>query len=397
MYFFTVNIIPHIIFIGNINPMKNLHDHLAVSGTKRILALDGGGIRGAMSLGILKHIEDLLKERYKDIISPIDFRLHHYYDLIGGTSTGAIIAAALAIGMSVDEITEKYKELGNDIFNKGGWLDKLHDLWKSRYSVKPIKKHLDNFFKDIKIGDDRVKTGLAIVTKRLDSFSTWPLINNPRAKYFERNNFYLKDYVRASAAAPTYFIPEVIKDVGTEKEYLFVDGGFSLMNNPSLQLFMIATFKGYNLNWKTGKNNMMFTSVGTGRRPRNLNIEKYKDPNNLQLAKIIADVFMGDSSEFIETMMQSMSSSLTARVIDRDLGDLKDDLIGGNEQFTYNRYNVFFETGQMKALGFDYDDERLDELSEMDNANNTNVLIDIGLAAGKRDVQPEHFPAAFDL
>lgn len=377
--------------------MKSLHEHLSLADTKRILSLDGGGIRGALSLGILKNIEDMLKERFKDVIPPDSFRLHHYYDLIGGTSTGAIIAAALAIGMSVNEITQKYKELGSDIFQKGGWLDKIHDLWKSKYDVKPLRKHLDQFFKDIKMGDDDIKTGLTIVAKRLDSFSTWPLTNNPKAKYFERNNFYVKDYVRASAAAPTYFIPEVLKDIGTQKEYLFVDGGFSLMNNPSLQLFMIATFKGYNLHWKTGKDHLMITSIGTGRRPRNLNLDKYKNPNNLQLAQIVADVFMSDSTEFIETMMQSMSTSLTARVIDREIGDLKDDLIGGHEQFTYNRFNVFFDVDQVKALGFDFNDDQLDTLSEMDNAANTNDLIAIGLAAGKKEVKPEHFPAAFDL
>jgi patatin-like phospholipase/acyl hydrolase len=377
--------------------MKSLQNHLEVSDTKRILALDGGGIRGALSLGILKSIEDLLKERYKSVIPPQDFRLHHYYDLIGGTSTGAIIASALAIGMSVDEITEKYKELGADIFRQGGLLDKIHDLWKSKYNAKPLEKHLDNFFKDIKMSDPRIKTGLTIVAKRLDSFSTWPLTNNPKAKYFDRNDFYVKDYVRASAAAPTYFIPEVLKDIGTNKEYLFVDGGFSLMNNPALQLFMIATFKGYNLNWKPGKDNLMITSIGTGRRPRNLKIDKYKNPNNLQLAQIVADVFMSDSTEFIETMMQSMSNSLTARVIEKEMGDLNGDLLGGEEQLTYNRFNVFFDEDKMKELGFNFNDEQLDTLSEMDNADNTGDLIEIGLAAGKRDVKPAHFPATFDI
>ena len=117
----------------------------------------------------------------------------------------------------------------------------------------------------------------------------------------------------------------------------------------------------------------------------------------MQLAQIVADVFMSDSTEFIETMMQSMSSSVTARQIDREIGDLKDDLIGGKEQFTYNRFNVFFETDKMKELGFEYNDDQLDTLSEMDNAANTDELIAIGLAAGSRDVKPGHFPSAFDL
>jgi hypothetical protein len=141
----------------------------------------------------------------------------------------------------------------------------------------------------------------------------------------------------------------------------------------------------------------MITSIGTGRRPRNLKIDKYKNPNNLQLAQIVADVFMSDSTEFIETMMQSMSNSLTARVIEKEMGDLNGDLLGGEEQLTYNRFNVFFDEDKMKELGFNFNDEQLDTLSEMDNADNTGDLIEIGLAAGKRDVKPAHFPATFDI
>ena len=106
---------------------------------------------------------------------------------------------------------------------------------------------------------------------------------------------------------------------------------------------------------------------------------------------------MSDSTEFIELMMQSMSTSATARVIDREIGDLSGDLIGGVEQFTYNRFNTFFEVANMKELGLEYSDEQLDSMSEMDNADNTNDLIKIGLATGKKFVNASHFPAAFDL
>ena len=133
--------------------MKSLHEHLSLADTKRILSLDGGGIRGALSLGILKNIEDMLKERFKEVIPPDSFRLHHYYDLIGGTSTGAIIAAALAIGMSVDEITQKYKELGSDIFQKGGCYRSINTIYYNFdfcHSVAIIiMKNKQNILKEI--------------------------------------------------------------------------------------------------------------------------------------------------------------------------------------------------------------------------------------------------------
>ena len=72
--------------------MISLKQHLSnESNCKRILALDGGGIRGAITIGYLEQMEKILSERYKDFIKPSDFRLCDYFDLIGGTSTGSII------------------------------------------------------------------------------------------------------------------------------------------------------------------------------------------------------------------------------------------------------------------------------------------------------------------
>ncbi len=77
----------------------NLTDHLSnKTFPKRMLALDGGGIRGALTLGYLQRLEDILRKQHGNNKA---FRLCDYFDLIGGTSTGSIIASALAIGLSV--------------------------------------------------------------------------------------------------------------------------------------------------------------------------------------------------------------------------------------------------------------------------------------------------------
>jgi patatin-like phospholipase/acyl hydrolase len=74
----------------------DLNDHLKNDHhPKRILALDGGGLRGILSLSILQKIEEILRNRHGD---NDNFRLCHYFDLISGTSTGSIIAAMIAIG-----------------------------------------------------------------------------------------------------------------------------------------------------------------------------------------------------------------------------------------------------------------------------------------------------------
>src|SRR5215208_4491474 len=97
-------------------PSRTRDQHLANDGTpKRILALDGGGLRGILSLGLLQKVENVLRERHQ---AGDAFRLGDYFDLIAGTSTGAIIAATLAMGWSVEEIRKRYMSLGERVFTR---------------------------------------------------------------------------------------------------------------------------------------------------------------------------------------------------------------------------------------------------------------------------------------
>jgi patatin-like phospholipase/acyl hydrolase len=79
-------------------------------------------------------------------------------------------------------------------------------------------------------------------------------------------NIPLWQLVRGSTAAPTYFPPEVVK-VG-EQEFIFVDGGMTMYNNPAFQFFLIATVEAYNLAWPTGEKEMLLVSIGTGTDPK---------------------------------------------------------------------------------------------------------------------------------
>ena len=85
----------------------------------KILSLDGGGIKGVLTLEVLVSIENLLRERIGN--GSADFRLCHFFDYIGGTSTGGIIAAGLARGMSAEDLLKFYDEVGPKMFEKR-WL-----------------------------------------------------------------------------------------------------------------------------------------------------------------------------------------------------------------------------------------------------------------------------------
>jgi patatin-like phospholipase/acyl hydrolase len=236
-----------------------LLDRLTAQGPKRILSLDGGGIRGALSVGFLKRIESILRKRS----GQPNLVLADYFDLIGGTSTGAIIAAALAIGMSAEEVEEIYLEFGGKVFSDRSdrvGLPRI-GLLRGRYNAEPLRAKLQEYFGDRTLGDPSIRTGLCIVTKRADTNSTWPLLNHPNGRYYPKNKeILLRNAVRASTAAPTYFDPEEI-DLGGGQSGAFIDGGVSLYNNPALLLFLVATLKGFPFDWPTDEDKLLLVSV----------------------------------------------------------------------------------------------------------------------------------------
>ncbi|MDQ3021624.1 MAG: patatin-like phospholipase family protein [Bacteroidota bacterium] len=362
---------------------------LSSSGPKRILALDGGGIRGAITLGFLKKIETILRKRHGND----KLVLSDYFDLIGGTSTGAIIAGALAIGRDVDYIINKYRSLGEKIFSETNFL--IFKGLKGKYKSDNLKKGLEEVFENITLGSDKIKTGLCIVTKRMDTGSTWPLINFPTGKYFEYNKgILLRNAVRASTAAPVYFIPEEI-DVGSGEKGKFVDGGVSMFNNPAMLLFLLATLKGFKLNWKTGEKDLLLVSVGTGIFKPTVNVRDVRD-DILYMGSSIPSSFMYDATLHNQMLLQFFSTCPTRIVIDSEIDDMKDDLLTPQPLQTYLRYNVRLEENFLNDLGF-AKKYNIQSLRKMDDAKNYSHLEEIGNLGAEKFISEKHFPKEFDL
>lgn len=376
-------------------------EHLFGPGPKRILALDGGGIRGILTLSYLKHLEDMLRAR---VGGDPDFRLCDYFDLIGGTSTGSIIATGLALGFPVERIQQIYYELGAKVF-KGSFF-KL-GLLSAKFPEKPLIEALTEQFGDRTLGSEDLRTGLMIVAKRFDNGSSWVLFNNPKSKYFNpigadhtaipNRDFPLHEIVRASTAAPHYFNPELVS-VAHNEDAAFVDGGVSPFNNPSLQMFMLATLSGYGINWPVGADKILLASIGTGYRRGRLTVEEVFKLPAAQLAGQSLLALMSDCDWLGQTMLQWFSDSPTAVVINREIGDLRDDFLGGQKFLTYLRYNIRFDGSWLKDnLEVNMNEELVRSLMAMDQPKNLQTLAELGTIAAKKQIKEDHFPAGFDL
>ena len=376
--------------------MSALLDRLNSPGPKKILSLDGGGIRGALTLGYLKRLEDILKEKFKD--KP-DFRLCDYFDLVGGTSTGAIIAASLAIGKTVDEITRLYMDLGGKIFGvKRNWWNPLETMkWlKANYSYKVMEDGLKYAYGDLTLGSEEIRTGLCIVTKRADTNSIWPLINHPKGRFFDskdgkNKDIFLWQAVRASSAAPTYFAPQMI-EVMKDQEAAFIDGGLSMANNPSLTLLMIATIKGFPFHWPMGEENLLLVSIGTGSGIFKKQTKEIDESTMLSWASNVPEMLMQDASWQNRLLLQWISQSPTAEVMDMEIGDMDGDLLCSKPLISYLRYNFLITEEELNLLGFDQTFTAADVKSiiDMSNSANRELLYNIGCKAC-HTMKPEHF------
>ena len=151
---------------------------------KRLLSIDGGGIRGIIAGEILKKIESIICNSNSKYSCLAD-----YFDFIGGTSTGSIIAAGLAKGMMVDDVLKIYQEYGKEIFQTYWPIDPRR--FKAKYNPTNLQNKLKEVFRDITLGSSDLKTLLMITTKNIGTGGTWFFTNNKFSKYYKKNEKYL--------------------------------------------------------------------------------------------------------------------------------------------------------------------------------------------------------------
>jgi uncharacterized protein len=367
----------------------SLQEKIKGNGPKKILALDGGGIRGILTVEILAKIEQVLREKLN---GGKDFVLADYFDFFAGTSTGAIIAACLSSGMTLDRIRDFYLQNGKEMFDRASLLDRYY---RHKFHSEKLSARLQaEFGAETTLGSDKLKTVLMMVMRNASTDSPWPVCNNPAAKYNNCTrpdcnlNLPLWQLVRASTAAPTYFPPEIVK-VG-QKEFIFVDGGITMYNNPSFQAFLMATVEPYNLNWPSGENEMLIVSIGTGTSPYANADLRPDEMNVLYNATSIPSALMFAALNEQDFLCRVFGKCLAGDPLDREVGDMIEK--SGPVQpklFTYLRYNAELTRAGLDALGLN-DIEPMN-VQQLDSVEFVTDLQNVGKAAADIKIKAAHF------
>ena len=375
----------------------SLEARYATKRPRKILALDGGGIRGVITLQFLAELEAKLKAK---LGRGDDFRLSDFYDYFGGTSTGAIIAAGLSIGMRVQELLDFYINKGKNMFDKNF----LFKQWKALYESGPLLDMLKQTFggdTDMDLENGKFRALLTVVTMNRSTDSPWPISNNPDARYNDKNRpdrnsrIKLFQLVRASTAAPVYFPPETLQwdPHNPEKTFVFVDGGVTPYNNPAFLLYRMATQPAYNLNWETGEDKLLITSIGTGSAPsageyHNLVGSLKGLPNNLMYAMQVDQ----------DINCRTVGRCTFGAPIDKELRDMIPMDAAGNllplsppagRHFLYMRYNADLGQEALNKLGLE--NIVSDHVREMDSVKYIGDLQTVGKAAAASQVSLDHF------
>jgi len=375
--------------------------HLFGPGPKRILALDGGGVRGIISLAFLERVEALLRERSGNPA----VRLADYFDLIGGTSTGSIIAAGLALGLPVARLIDIYVNLAREGFQRRGWFG---GLLVPKFRAAALERAIRAQVGDATLGSGALLTGFAAIAKRLDTASVWVFHNHPHGKFFgpseasqasvPNRDLLLAQIIRASTAAPSYFEPELI-EVAPGTRGAFIDGGISPHNNPALLLLMLATINGYGFRWPTGSERLLLMSIGTGggAAPPHPADELVHKPA-LLLAVGSLQSLMLDCHWLGQALLQWMGQSPTLWPIDAEVGDLGADRLGPEKLFHYVRYDAPLDAAWLAARAeLIVSETELVGLRAFDRPEAVGRLLEIARCAANRTVRPEHIPDKFDI
>lgn len=261
---------------------------------RRILSLDGGGIRGLVSCHWLDGVERSLAGAGKP-------GLIERFDLIAGSSTGALVACGLAHGLSPAALADVYRDQRHLIFP-----DLPGRLWSRagrsfyaglsapRYDGVGLEKVLKKVFGKTTLGQLRAP----VLATSYDTISRTPVI----FKSFDACHRKLPvwEVCRASSAAPTYFPAHPMKIQG--KACAMIDGGV-VANNPTACAIAEAMRKDAQVD---NSRDLVVLSVGTGERTRSIDLHSAREWGALEWAVPIIDVLFDGNTDSVDYIARQL-------------------------------------------------------------------------------------------
>jgi hypothetical protein len=310
---------------------------------KTILSVDGGGIRGIIPLACLVQLEKKEGKPAPEL-----------FDMVTGTSTGAVIAGGIALGLSARGLLALYRELAKKAFQRLPWWQIFFNLGNHRYSNDFISTQLEE------IGANRQLNELAkdvlITAKNMKTSRTDFFVRDGPGNSSLWGTITLRDAVLASIAAPTYFPAHQATVRGVN--HIWVDGGVGVAGNPSYHTAVEA------IHYSAGRytpGDTRLLSFGTGSRPPRIDALK---ANVLQWGLWALSESLEDANEW-QTFVTRKEYDQTGRI-------------------DFRRYQLDLADDIMQELGISLPPKReLDDL-DMDAVWAVDLLEDIGRAFADR-------------
>jgi patatin-like phospholipase/acyl hydrolase len=263
--------------------------------TKRILAIDGGGIRGVIPAKVLVAIEARTGKRIAEL-----------FDLIAGTSTGGILAAGLCVPAAdlmrpkyaASDLLQLYKVHGHEIFSTT-LLRRVVSLFVgAQYPAGPLESQLLNYLGQAHLAD--AFTGLLITSFEMHAGEAW-FFRRETARQRPDRNYLMREVARATSAAPTYFPPFQFAGSNSEAPVL-VDGGV-FANNPA-----ICAWVDEHEDIK-GTSDVLILSLGTGSVPHPVRFDRARRWGKLLWAQPAIGSFLDGQSDTAEFQLGQLLDS----------------------------------------------------------------------------------------
>lgn len=275
---------------------------------KKILSIDGGGIRGLIPGQVLVALEKKLQAKAGNP----EARLAEYFDFFAGTSTEGILCCLLLCPdpkhpgktkYSAEDAVDLYREYGDDIFSLTFWsrLFNKQPVFNSKYSAKALEEILKKYFAKVRLSE-LVKPCL-LTAYDIQDRKTHFFAQHDFRKKGDGGDFYVRDVCRATSAAPTYFQTALVKSI-SGISYPLIDGGM-YANNPGLCAYSEVR----NSRGEPTAKDMFIVSLGTGSENRSYEYESAKDWGAFGWIKPSIDIMMSAAAETTHYHLVKMFSA----------------------------------------------------------------------------------------